>query len=209
MQSFVVGPTRSMMKPKFFPTPADFRRWLEKNHASETELWVGFYKKATGRPSITWPEAVDEALCFGWIDGIRKTLDADSYVNRLTPRTAGSNWSAINTRRAKELTRAGRMQPAGLKAFKARVPAKSGVYSFEQRHAAKLTPEAEQRFRANKRAWKFFESQPPGYRNTALWWVVSAKRESTRARRLDALIKDSAAGQRVGPLRRAEKERTL
>lgn len=194
------------MKPKFFPTPADFRRWLEKNHASETELWVGFYKKATGRPSITWPEAVDEALCFGWIDGIRKSLDAESYVNRLTPRRPGSNWSEINTRRAKELIRAGLMRPAGLKAFKARDPEKSGVYSFEQRQAAKLSPEAERKFKANKRAWKFFESQPPGYRRIATWYVVSAKQEQTRARRLARLIKDSAEGRRIGLLQRPDKK---
>lgn len=190
------------MKPTFFPTPADFRRWLEQNHESKTELWVGFHKKGSGRPSMTWPESVDEALCFGWIDGIRKRLDAESYVNRFTPRKAGSNWSAINTRRAKELIRTGRMQPAGLRAFKARDPAKSGVYSFEQRNAARLTPEAERRFRANKRAWQFFESQPPGYRRTALWWVVSAKQEATRTRRLGTLIEDSAAGRRIGLLRR-------
>lgn len=191
------------MKPTFFQTPADFRRWLEQNYASKTELWVGFHKKGSGRPSMTWPESVDEALCFGWIDGIRKRLDAESYVNRFTPRKAGGNWSSINTRRAKELISTGRMQPAGLRAFKARDPAKSGVYSFEQRNAAKLSPEAERRFRASKRAWKFFESQPPGYRKTVIWWVVSAKQEATRARRLETLIVDSAAGRRIGLLRRA------
>jgi uncharacterized protein YdeI (YjbR/CyaY-like superfamily) len=190
------------MKPKFFPTPTDFRRWLEQNHESKTELWVGFHRKGSGRPSITWPESVDEALCFGWIDGIRKRLDDESYVNRFTPRRAGSNWSAINTRRAKELISAGRMQQAGLRAFKARDPAKSGVYSFEQRHAAKLTREAERQFRANKRAWEFFESQPPGYRRIVIWYVVSAKQEATRARRLGRLIEDSAAGRRIGLLQR-------
>lgn len=194
------------MKPKFFATPADFRRWLEKNHASETELWVGFYKKSTGRASITWPEAVDEALCFGWIDGIRKSIDAESYVNRLTPRRPGSIWSTVNTRRANELIRTGRMQPAGLKAFKARIPAKSGIYAFEQRENPKLSPEAERKFKANKRAWKFFESQPPGYRRLATWYVVSAKQEATRERRLLRLINDSSAGRRIGMLERPEKK---
>lgn len=191
------------MKPTFFPTPADFRRWLEQNHESKTELWVGFHKKGSGQPSITWPESVDEALCFGWIDGIRKSVDAESYVIRFTPRRTGSIWSSINTRRAKELISKERMQPAGLLAFKARDPAKSGVYSFEQRNAAKLDPEAERRFKANKRAWKFFESQPPGYRRTVIWWVVSARQEATRARRLETLIEDSAGGRRIGLLRRA------
>jgi uncharacterized protein YdeI (YjbR/CyaY-like superfamily) len=194
------------MKPKFFATPADFRRWLETNHASETELWVGFYRKSTGRPSITWPEVVDEALCFGWIDGVRKTLDAESYVNRLTPRRPRSNWSAINTRRAKELIKTGRMRPAGLKAFNARLPARAGAYSYEQRHEANLTPEAERKFKSNKRAWKFFESQPPGYRRIAIWYVVSAKQEATQERRLLRLINDSAAGRRIGLLQRPEKK---
>jgi uncharacterized protein YdeI (YjbR/CyaY-like superfamily) len=190
------------MRPKFFPTPADFRDWLERNHASKSELWVGFYKKSTGRPSITWPESVDAALCFGWIDGIRKTLDADSYVIRFTPRRNGSNWSLINTRRAEELISSGLMQAAGSRAFAARDPAKSGVYSFEQKKPARLTPAAKKRFMSNKHAWKFFESQPPGYRNIAVRWVVSAKQEATRERRLATLISDSADGRRIAPLRR-------
>jgi len=190
------------MKPKFFPSPADFRRWLERNHGSESELWVGFHKKGTGKPSITWPESVDEALCFGWIDGIRKTLDAESYVIRFTPRRSGSNWSLVNTRRAGELISSGLMQADGKRVFEARDPAKSGVYSFEQKTPATLTPAAKKRFMANKRAWKFFESQPPGYRNTAIRWVVSAKQEATRERRLAILIKDSAEGRRIAPLRR-------
>lgn len=190
------------MKPKFFPSPADFRRWLERNHGSESELWVGFHKKGTVKPSITWPESVDEALCFGWIDGIRKTLDAESYVIRFTPRRSGSNWSLVNTRRAGELISSGLMQADGKRVFEARDPAKSGVYSFEQKTPATLTPAAKKRFMANKRAWKFFESQPPGYRNTAIRWVVSAKQEATRERRLAILIKDSAEGRRIAPLRR-------
>jgi uncharacterized protein YdeI (YjbR/CyaY-like superfamily) len=119
------------MTPKFFRTPADFRRWLERHHGTQPELWVGFYKKGSGRPSITWPEAVDEALCFGWIDGIRKSVDAERYVNRFTPRRSRSNWSLVNIRRVGQLIAAGRMQPAGLRAFDARDERKSGVYSFE------------------------------------------------------------------------------
>ena len=185
----------------FFETPAAFRRWLATHHRSARVLWVGFHKKATGRPSLTWPEAVDEALCFGWIDGVRKSIDADSYTIRFTPRRAGSTWSLVNTRRAAELTREGRMQPAGLAAFEMRDPLKSGVYSFE-RAAAALDAEAEAQFKANRAAWSFFQSQPAGYRKTAIHWVVSARRAETRARRLATLVSDSAAGQRLGPLRR-------
>lgn len=189
--------------PKYFATPGDWRRWLEKNHNSKRELWVGFHKKSSGRPSITWPEAVDEALCFGWIDGIRKSIDGDSYVNRFTPRRAGSNWSNVNTRRARELIREKRMHDAGLQAFKKRDPRKSGVYSFEQqRAAAKLSAAHEKEFKRNRAAWSFFQSQPPGYHKIAAWYVVSAKQEETRARRLAALIRDSAAGRRIGLLKR-------
>jgi uncharacterized protein YdeI (YjbR/CyaY-like superfamily) len=191
------------MHPTFFATPTDFRRWLKKHHRSETELWVGFHKKKTGRASLTWPESVDEALCFGWIDGVRKSIDAESYVIRFTPRKIGSTWSTVNTRRAEELIRVGRMQPAGLRAFEARDAKKSGIYSFEQRKKARLSRAAEKEFKANRAAWRFFEAQPPWYRWTAVFWVVSAKREATRARRLQTLIEDSAAGRRIGPLRRA------
>ena len=190
------------MQPTFFATAAEFRRWLKRHHRSERELWVGFHKKSSGRPSLSWPESVDEALCFGWIDGVRRTVNGESYAIRFTPRRSGSTWSAVNTRRAEELIREGRMQPVGLRAFEARDPEKSGVYSFEQRTAARLSPEAEAQFRANPAAWSFFESQPPGYRRTAVWWVVSAKRESTHARRLETLIEDSAASRRIAPLRR-------
>jgi uncharacterized protein YdeI (YjbR/CyaY-like superfamily) len=187
------------MQPTFFATPADFRRWLKKHHKTERELLVGFHKKASGLPSITWPESVDEALCFGWIDGVRRTIDDRSYVIRFTPRRRGSIWSVVNTRRAKELIRLGRMQPAGLAAFKARDPKKSAVYSFEQKQAARLSPEAEARFRANRPAWSFFESQAPGYQRIAIYWVVTAKQEATRVRRLEVLIESSAAGKRLGP----------
>lgn len=190
------------MQPTFFATPADFRQWLQAHHQTERELLVGFYKKGSGRPSITWPESVAEALCFGWIDGVRKSIDDESYTIRFTPRKRGSIWSAVNMRLAEELIRDGRMQPAGLAAWEARDPARSAVYSFEQKEAAQLTPEMEARFRENAQAWKFWEAQPPGYRKTATHYVMSAKREDTRARRLQTLIDDSAAGRRIGLLRR-------
>jgi uncharacterized protein YdeI (YjbR/CyaY-like superfamily) len=190
-----------VITPTFFPTPADFRRWLQKNHRTATELWVGFYKKATGRPSITWPEAVDEALCFGWIDGVRKSVDAESYTNRFTPRRKNSIWSAVNTRRVAELIRQRRMRAAGLKAFEARDPARTHRYISES-EPAKLDARAAARFRANRAAWTFFESQPPGYRRAAIGYVMSAKQVATRERRLQTLIADSAAGLRILPLRR-------
>jgi uncharacterized protein YdeI (YjbR/CyaY-like superfamily) len=192
-------------KPTYFATPVAFRRWLARHHQSRRELWVGFHKKASNLPSLTWPESVDEALCYGWIDGLRKGLDAQSYAIRFTPRQPGSTWSAVNTRRAEALIREGRMQPKGLAAFDARDPANSGVYSFEQRAAVRLDPADEARFRANPAAWGFFESEPPGYRRTAIWWVVSAKRQTTRMKRLERLIADSAAGLRIAPLRRPSK----
>jgi uncharacterized protein YdeI (YjbR/CyaY-like superfamily) len=190
------------MKPKFFPTPKHFRAWLAKHHANTPELWVGFYKKDSGRPSITWPESVDEALCVGWIDGLRKSLDEHSYMIRFTPRKPGSIWSAVNTRRAKELIEEGQMMPAGSRAFEGRDPKKTNLYSFEQRHAAELGPALEKRFKANSKAWKFFQAQPEGYRRIAFFYVMSAKQEETRARRLENLIRDSAAGLRIGLLRR-------
>ena len=187
---------------QFFATPADFRKWLQRHHQSATEVWVGFYKKETGRPSMTWPESVDEALCVGWIDGIRKRLDEESYTIRFTPRKAQSTWSAVNIARVAELTREGRMQPAGLAAFEKRVDARSAIYSYEQRKAAEFDEEAERQFRANKKAWEFFLSQPPWYRRTATYKVISAKREETRQKRLAALIADSAAGRRIRELDR-------
>lgn len=190
------------MNPTFFATPADFRAWLEEHHESESVLWVGFHKVGTGRPSITWPESVDEALCFGWIDGVRKSLDEGSYVIRFTPRKRTSKWSTKNLARIEELIAEGRVRPAGLEVYEARDPAKQTPYSFERTEPVRLEPEAEARFRANEAAWQFFQSQPPGYRKTAIHWVISAKREETRARRLETLIQDSAAGQRIGILRR-------
>ena len=180
--------------PLFFATPAEFRAWLAKNHEKADELWVGFYKKDSGRPSITWPESVDEALCVGWIDGIRKTIDAESYKIRFTPRKATSTWSAVNIARVAELTREKRMKPAGLAAFERTVG--SEVRHLRLRATAERGAHAaeEKQFRANAKAWKFFQAQPAGYRKTATWWVISAKREETRAKRLATLIEDSAAG---------------
>ncbi|HKG92040.1 MAG TPA: YdeI/OmpD-associated family protein [Gemmatimonadaceae bacterium] len=183
--------------PTFFATPADFRAWLERHHDTGRELLVGFYKKGAGKPSITWPESVDEALCFGWIDGVRRSIDDESYSIRFTPRKPRSNWSAVNVARVAALTKAGRMHPAGLAAFEARAPERTGIYAYEQRTTAELSPADEKRFRANKKAWAFFESQPPGYRHLALWWVVTAKKEETRQKRLATLIDDSANGRRL------------
>ena len=193
------------MEPIFFSSPADFRAWLEEHHAQASELWVGFYKKASGRPSITWPEAVDQALCYGWIDGVRKSVDADSYANRFTPRRARSTWSAVNLRRAQELIDAGLMRPAGLAAFEQRAEARSGVYSYEQRHEATLGDDFERQFRANEPAWAFFQTQPAWYRRAATWWVVSAKKEETQRRRLATLIEDSARQRTIPPLTRRPK----
>jgi uncharacterized protein YdeI (YjbR/CyaY-like superfamily) len=184
------------LKPKFFPTPADFRKWLKKNHATAAELWVGFYKKNTGKPSITWPESVDEALCFGWIDGIRKRVDEISYQIRFTARRRGSIWSATNIKRAKELAKQKRMRPPGLKTFAARIENKSGIYSYEQRNTELKQPYAKL-LKKNKAAWNFFQEQPPSYRKMIGWWIISAKREETRMARLTKLISESAKGKRL------------
>ena len=170
---------------------------MARNHAKTRELWVGFYRKASGKPSITWSQSVDEALCVGWIDGLRKTVNEESYRIRFTPRKAESNWSAINIRRAQELIELGRMHRAGLKAFEKRREVKSGVYSYENRKSANLSKQAESRFRANKKAWSFFQDQPKGYRQTMIWWIVSAKREETQEKRLGKLIAYSRAGKRL------------
>jgi uncharacterized protein YdeI (YjbR/CyaY-like superfamily) len=184
------------MKPTFFATPEDFRRWLERNHDKVDELLVGFWKKGSGKPSITWPESVDEALSFGWIDGVRRRIDDESYSIRFTPRRRGSIWSAINIKRAGELQQLGRMHPAGLRAFDARDEKKSAIYTYEKPPAV-LAPEEEKAFRANKKAWEYWSAQPPGYRRLALGWVTSAKKAETRARRLAQLIDDSAQGRRL------------
>ena len=184
------------MKPTFFARPEDFRRWLERNHDKADELLVGFWKKDSGKPSITWPESVDEALSFGWIDGVRRRIDDQSYSIRFTPRRRGSIWSAVNIKRATELSKLGQMAPAGLRAFEARDEKKSAIYSYENR-PRELAPEYEKRFRANKKAWAFWSAQPPGYRRLVTYWVMEAKKEETRERRLAQLIDDSAHGQRL------------
>ncbi len=190
------------MEPTYFATPAQLRAWLEGHHATEQELWVGFYKKGSGRPSITWPEAVDEALCFGWIDGIRKSVDESAYKIRFTPRKARSTWSAVNIRRVAELSALGLMQPAGLSAFEKRAEERSAIYAYEQVEGAGLSVEQEQQFRANEQAWSFFQARPASYRKTAIWWVVSAKRPETRAKRLATLILDSEQGRTLAQLTR-------
>ena len=184
-------------EPIFFPTPAAFRNWLKKNHATCREQWIGFHRKASGRPSITWPESVDEALCVGWIDGLRKTIDAESYKIRFTPRKKESNWSAVNIGRVKELTKQGRMQPAGLAAFAQRKETKSGIYAYENRKTAVLDKVDEKRFRSNTRAWEFFQRQSAGYRQNVIWYLVTAKKTETRQRRLEQVIARSEAGRRM------------
>jgi uncharacterized protein YdeI (YjbR/CyaY-like superfamily) len=190
------------MKPTFFATPAEFRAWFERHHEDAQELLVGFYKKDSGRPSITWPESVDQALCFGWIDGVRKRIDEDSYTIRFTPRKARSIWSAVNIRRVKELEKLGLMRPAGLAAFQARSEDKSAVYAYEQKEGATLTGPYEKQFKANKKAWAFFQAQAPWYQRAASWWVISAKQEQTRDRRLATLIEDSENGRTLRQLTR-------
>jgi len=189
-------------QPRFFPTLADWRAWLENHHADVEELWVGFHKRNSGRPSITWPESVDGALCFGWIDGVRKSIDAHSYKIRFTPRKPRSIWSAVNIKRAKELSKLGSMHSAGLAALEKRDGDRSAIYSYEQRKTARLPADSEKQFRANADAWKFFQSQPPWYQRTSTYWVVSAKKEETRLRRLGILIDCSARKQKIPSLNR-------
>ena len=184
------------MEIVFFPTPSDLRKWFHNFHVTELELWVGFYKKNSGKPSITWPESVDEALCVGWIDGIRKSIDEESYMIRFTPRRRSSVWSAVNIKRVEVLTNERRMQPSGLAAFAARRENRSGIYSYEQRSGQLPEPYAG-RLRKNKKAWEFFQAQPPSYRKTIGWWVVSAKQEETRLKRLCKLIEESACRRRL------------
>jgi len=189
------------MKVIFFPTPSDFRVWLEAKHENCLELFVGFYKKSSGKPSITYPEALDEALCFGWIDGVRRSVGADAYTVRFTPRKPKSQWSAVNIKRAQELADARRMHRAGLKAFEGATD-QSRKYSYEQRRQSSFDTAAERHFRANRKAWDFFQAQPPWYRRTATFWVVSAKKEETRQKRLATLIADSERGRSIKPLAR-------
>ena len=184
------------MDVRYFKTRADFRKWMERNHAKVNELNVGFYKKGTGSASITYREALDEALCFGWIDGVRRTVDGERYAQRFTPRRTGSVWSLVNINRVKELEKQGLMHAAGLKAFEGRDVARARKHS-EERGNLPFDAAAEKRFKANKGAWAFFAAQPAGYRKIATWWVMSGKKPETRARRLQALIEDSASGRRA------------
>ncbi|MBK5097266.1 MAG: YdeI/OmpD-associated family protein [Gemmatimonadetes bacterium] len=205
------------MKPMFFEDSAALRAWLDAHHASEDVLWVGLHKKGSGLASITWPELVDEVLCFGWIDGIRKSVDEDSYMIRITPRRRRSNWSDVNIRRIGELIDLGLVQPAGLVAFRRWESSATGQAAEARRAAAtdwesagagesgsaeEFGPDFERRFRVRSDAWEFFQAQPAGYRRTATRWVMSAKQEETRVRRLETLIADSAAGRRIKELRR-------
>ena len=183
---------------RFFRTSADLRRWLEKNHDKARELWIGFYRKDSGKGGITYAQALDEALSYGWIDGIRKKIDDVSFTNRFTPRKKNSIWSNVNIRHIARLTREGRMMPPGLAAYNAKDERRAGVYSFE-REKAELEPAMKTRFRKNPKAWKFFDSQPPYYRKLAAWYVISAKRDETRKKRLSDLIACSAKQTRLPP----------
>lgn len=189
-------------EPTFFESPTAWRAWLDEHHLGAAEVWVGYYKKGTGRPSLTWPESVEQALCFGWIDGIRRSLGPESYMIRFTPRRPTSIWSAVNLATYADLERRGLVTDAGRAAHERRREDRTAVYSFENSDAATFTPEQEALFRADDAAWAFFAARPASYRTAAVWWVVSAKREDTRQRRLAQLIADSAAGQTVPPLTR-------
>jgi uncharacterized protein YdeI (YjbR/CyaY-like superfamily) len=188
------------VEPTFFATPAAFRAWFEAHHETAAELLVGFYKKGSGRPSITWPESVEQALCFGWIDGVRRRIDDQAYSIRFTPRKPASVWSKVNVAKVAKLQAAGLMRPAGLAAFERRRV--SGVYSFERDEPATFTPEQEARLRADATAAAWFDAQAPSYRRAAIHWVTSAKRPETRERRFAQLLADSAAGRTVPPLTR-------
>jgi uncharacterized protein YdeI (YjbR/CyaY-like superfamily) len=193
-------------KPTFFSTPFDFRTWLEAHHDKFQELLVGFHKKGSGKSSITWPESVDVALCFGWIDGVRKSLDETSYTIRFTPRRPTSTWSLINIKRVQQLKKMDLMHPVGLKAFAARSTKKSGIYTYEQRKSARFARKEEKQFRSNKPAWEFFRSQAPWYQKLTTWWVISAKKEETRLKRFSILIDHSQNRRTLPQLRRAKKK---
>jgi uncharacterized protein YdeI (YjbR/CyaY-like superfamily) len=184
------------MKPTFFTSQAGFRQWLKRHHSETRELWVGFYRRESGKGGITYSQALDEALCFGWIDGLRKAVDDSSYMVRFTPRKPDSIWSAVNVRHIERLIKSGQIQKPGLTAFKTRDLKKSQLYSYE-RYNCKLEAEHEKKFKTNAKAWEFFRAQAPWYRRTTTWWVISAKREETRLNRLATLIEDSRKGRRI------------
>jgi len=199
LPGYDLGPMADLL---FFDTADDFRAWLEKHHESEREALLGFYKKGSGKGgSFTYEQAILESLCFGWIDGVRRSLDAESYSQRFSPRTKTSTWSNINIARFKELQAAGRVHPAGLAAFEARTAANSGIYSFEQGEVA-FAEDQERAFRANSAAWEYWSNAPKGYRRIATWWVLSAKRPETRSKRLVELVDCSARGEKIPLLRR-------
>lgn len=187
------------MAPTFFADQTDFRKWLADNHQKETELLVGFYKVGSGKPSMSWPESVDQALCFGWIDGVRKSIDDQSYTIRFTPRKPGSIWSAINIKKIEGLSEKGLMQPAGMASYAKRKEHKSKIYSYEK-EPEMLSEEFERQFRANEKAWDFFQKQAPWYQKTAIHLVMTAKREETRISRLETLIRDSENGTKIKQL---------
>lgn len=184
------------MNPIFFNSASDFRNWLEANHQTETEILVGYYKIGTNKPSLTWSESVDEALCFGWIDGIRKSIDTESYCIRFTPRNPKSNWSSVNIKKVEEMIRLQKMNPAGLAAFKKRLDVRTSVYSYENK-PDELNPELKAHFIENKNAWDFFMKQSLSYRKTMFFWIMSAKQESTQKSRLNRLIASSSEGKRI------------
>jgi uncharacterized protein YdeI (YjbR/CyaY-like superfamily) len=189
------------MDPSFFATKSELRKWFDKNHNHAKELWVGYYKTSTGKQSITWPESVDEALCYGWIDGVRKSIDGMSYKIRFTPRKTKSIWSAVNILKAEELIKKGLMKPAGLAVYEKREESRSRIYSFEQENIV-LDKLSDKVFKSHKTAWKFFQSQPSSYRRAALWWVISSRQDITRQKRLNTLISDSESGRRLKHLTR-------
>jgi uncharacterized protein YdeI (YjbR/CyaY-like superfamily) len=191
-----------MSNATFFPRAADFREWLEANHETAAELLVGFYKRGSDQESVTWPESVAEALCFGWIDGIRRRVDEERYTIRFTPRKAGSIWSAVNIGTMTRLIDEGLVHPAGMRAFERRSADKSAIYAYENRQTAVMDAGAEREFRRHRAAWKYFQSRPPWYRQTAIWRVISAKREETRAKRLAELIACSGEGRPIPSLAR-------
>ena len=184
----------------FFPAQKDLRKWFEKNHKKEQALFVGYYKVSSNKPSITWSQSVDEALCFGWIDGIRRSVDEESYCIRFTPRKPTSNWSAVNTRKAQELIKLGLMKPEGMRLFNLREEKKSGIYSYETA-AVEFDKKYERKFKANKKAWRFFQSMAPSYQKTTTGWVMGAKQEVTRVKRLGELIRDCELGKKIKAMR--------
>jgi len=184
------------MSTVFFANTSEFRKWLEEYHQTETELYVGYYKVDTGKPSMNWSDSVGEALCFGWIDGVRKSIDQESYCIRFTPRNPKSNWSAVNIKKVEEMIRLGKMTTAGLAAYEKRRESRSAIYSYENQ-PEKLTTDLESRFKKNKVAWDFFEKQPPSYRKVRIYWVMEGKQEQTRLSRLEKLIAASAEGKRL------------